>query len=171
MHAAIATEAVVGVGWVPLLTFMRAVCLTGSMSAPAASTQLVKASGSFPTMLLRASSALAFCCSNSCRASKSSAPAQVKHGVLVFVAGFSNSHIVISKIPAALAFSCRKQLAEHQTAVHLNGQTLDRCCWCLPQPLVGMSLFPQGFISLGVLLLKQLPGIKQQCTCRNLCHC
>ena len=57
-------------------TFMRAACLTASISAPAASTQLATPCGSCPTMLRSAWSALAFCCSKSWRASNSSAPAQ-----------------------------------------------------------------------------------------------
>lgn len=55
-------------------TFMRAACLTESISAPAASTQVATACPSCPTMLRSAWSAPAFCCSNSWRASNSSAP-------------------------------------------------------------------------------------------------
>ena len=56
-------------------TFMRAIWRGSSSSACAASTQVATASGSECTMLRRPSSALAFCWSNSSRASYSSAPA------------------------------------------------------------------------------------------------
>ena len=106
----------------------RAVCLTRSRSAVAASRQEATASGSWPTMERSVSSALALPASNMRLASYSSAPGEPRG---VGAAGCRPRKAQLLQRAVPLRAQAQRQLPDRDTT-HRQGVCAATACWQLP---------------------------------------